>query len=149
MKRQRSFLFPCSAKIAHCAQSLVPSHHCHHWHHSCGGVGTQSRSRDCIGPVKGGHECPKAVDTETRDCHAPACWTEFGEWSSCSKTCGDDGIKSRQRNVEWEPRNGGKECTDADQTETTSCNKNCCRKFDSYLMLGIYGNNNLLALHNS
>ena len=53
---------------------------------SCGGVGTQSRSRDCIGPVKGGHECPKAVDTETRDCHAPACWTEFGEWSSCSLT---------------------------------------------------------------
>ena len=51
---------------------------------SCGGQGTQTRSRDCIGPVKGGRECPKAVDTETRECHAPACWTEFGEWSSCS-----------------------------------------------------------------
>ena len=68
---------------------------------------------------------------------------EWGNWTQCSKTCGDDGIKSRQRDVEWEPRNGGKECTDADQTETTSCNRNCCRKFDSYLMLGKYDNNNL------
>ena len=51
---------------------------------SCGSTGTRSRSRQCIGPQKGGLECPRQTDTETEECHAPACWTDFGDWSACS-----------------------------------------------------------------
>merc|ERR1711944_370378 len=36
---------------------------------SCGGDGTQDRSRSCVGPVKGG-------------------WGEFGAWDECPVSCG-------------------------------------------------------------
>merc|ERR1712038_1209536 len=93
---------------------------------SCGGQGTQTRSRDCIGPVKGGRECPKAVDTETRECHAPACWTEFGEWSSCSLTCGGTGTQTRVKTC-IEPSEGGQACpAESKHEETQPCDAPAC-----------------------
>ena len=51
-------------------------------------------------------------------------WGPYGEWSSCSKTCGG-GEKSRTRLVSQLASNGGKAC-EGEATETTSCNEAAC-----------------------
>merc|ERR1711974_482513 len=73
---------------------------------SCGGTGEKTRTRDCVGPVHGGLECPSPNETETDSCDAPACWTEFSEWSACEGMCGSTGSQSRTRSC-IEPTEGG------------------------------------------
>ena len=51
-------------------------------------------------------------------------WEEFGEWSSCSQTCGR-GEQSRIRSTKTEAENGGNPCT-GDETETQPCNTDSC-----------------------
>ena len=46
-------------------------------------------------------------------------YEEWGEWSECTQTCGDNGTMTRTREVKWEPKNGGVECNDEDSTETS------------------------------
>ena len=57
---------------------------------SCGHVGVRSRSRECVGPVDGGRECPKRTDKQWESCGEP-CWTDYTEWSKCKgNVCGKD-----------------------------------------------------------
>ena len=51
-------------------------------------------------------------------------WDDFGEWTSCSKTCGG-GQQSRSRAIKVEAENGGKECTGS-VTDTKLCNTQEC-----------------------
>merc|ERR1711974_390864 len=59
---------------------------------SVGGTGEKTRTRDCVGPVHGGLECPSPNETETDSCDAPACWTEFSEWSACEACAEAPGV---------------------------------------------------------
>jgi len=93
---------------------------------SCGGTGTRSRSRNCIGPVDGGRECPTSSETQTESCDAPACWTDFGEWSQCSLSCGGTGTQTRSKSC-IEPENGGQACPSENvQEESKSCDAPAC-----------------------
>ena len=51
-------------------------------------------------------------------------WDEFGEWTSCSKTCGS-GEHSRTRTVKTIQKNGGDSCP-GEATEIQSCNTDSC-----------------------
>jgi len=51
-------------------------------------------------------------------------WGSYGEWSTCSKTCGG-GERTRTRNETTPASNGGQEC-EGDSTETENCNQEEC-----------------------
>merc|ERR1719265_1232740 len=97
---------------------------------SCGG-GTQSRSKSCTNPApaNGGKDC-EGEAIENRACNAQECpvdggWSDFGEWSECSKACGG-GSQSRSKSCNNPvPRNGGKNC-EGEATETKVCNTDAC-----------------------
>ena len=95
---------------------------------SCGS-GQKSRTRSILTPsLYGGHNCEgKSIETAT--CNNNACpidceWGKYGDWSSCSKTCGG-GDKSRSRSILNQASNGGKDC-EGEVTETTTCNNHAC-----------------------
>ena len=94
---------------------------------SCGGSGTKTRSKSCIAPVSGGLACPEeSTKVETAQCDAPACWSDFGEWSSCAGSCGTTGSKTRKRSC-IAPANGGLACpAQAEEIETQQCQTNPC-----------------------
>ena len=94
---------------------------------SCGGSGTKTRSKSCIAPVSGGLACPEeSTKVETAQCDAPACWSDFGEWSSCAGSCGTTGSKTRKRSC-IAPANGGLACpAQTDEIETQQCQTNPC-----------------------
>merc|ERR1711963_1151247 len=93
---------------------------------ACGGTGTRSRSRECIPPIKGGHECPTQIDTETEACDAPACWTAYGEWSDCTGECDTTGSRNQTRTC-IPPTNGGQPCPEvAEETRFEQCPTEAC-----------------------
>ena len=51
-------------------------------------------------------------------------WGEYGEWSTCSATCGG-GTKTRTRPEATPASNGGAPCTGS-ATETGACNPDAC-----------------------
>ena len=52
-------------------------------------------------------------------------WTTWGEYSTCTVTCGD-GTKLRSRAcTDPEPSNGGSNCAGSN-TDTTHCNDKAC-----------------------
>ena len=51
-------------------------------------------------------------------------WSDFGEWSECSKSCGG-GEKSSNRIVIKPAQYGGKECEEKD-IQTELCNDQPC-----------------------
>ena len=51
-------------------------------------------------------------------------WGNFGDWSSCSQTCGG-GEKSRTRSRKTQPENGGNPCI-GEETEKQTCNPDTC-----------------------
>ena len=92
---------------------------------SCG-TGSQSRSRSIKTHARhGGYVCPYLA--ETRSCNSHHCPVDcvirgFGQWNSCSKSCGN-GFQRRSRpNVQ--PKFGGKACPH--KVETRRCNAHSC-----------------------
>ena len=51
-------------------------------------------------------------------------WNDYGEWTSCSKTCGG-GQQSRTRAIKIEADGGGKECIGS-ATDVKECNNQDC-----------------------
>ena len=60
-------------------------------------------------------------------------YNSWGDWGSCSKTCGEVGTKSRSRNVRWNATNGGMACMENDKKDSSLCNPGCCRKYIGFL----------------
>jgi len=63
------------------------------------------------------------VTIENYECDCT--YNSWGDWGSCSKTCGEGSIKSRSRDVRWNATNGGKECLEPDQ-DSSRCDTVCC-----------------------
>ena len=96
----------------------------------CGG-GEQTRERNCNNPApeNGGAEC-QGESVESRACNEQACpvdggWSDYGDWSVCSKECGG-GEQTRERNCNNPaPENGGAECQ-GESVESRACNEQAC-----------------------
>ena len=97
---------------------------------SCGG-GEQSRSRSCDSPSPscGGSYCSGAR-TNSRSCNTQCCpvdggWSDWGDWSSCSVSCGE-GEQSRSRSCNSpSPSCGGADCSGS-STASQSCDNQDC-----------------------
>jgi len=80
------------------------------------GSGSRSRSRTCTNPAPayGGADCTKAL-TEDEACKDKECpihgkWSEYGQYSACSVTCGS-GEQTRSRTcTNPAPAHGGNDC---------------------------------------
>ena len=55
-------------------------------------------------------------------------WSDFGEWSECSKSCGG-GEKTSNRSVIKPALNGGKDC-EGEDIQIESCNDQPCAGID-------------------
>ena len=51
-------------------------------------------------------------------------WSEFGDWTYCSATCGI-GTKTRSRTIETEAIGNGTPC-DGEEIEEKECNEGAC-----------------------
>ena len=60
-------------------------------------------------------------------------WDDFGDWGSCSTSCGG-GTQSRTRSIKKQEENGGNPCI-GDEIENQSCNTDSCP--GQYLRYGI------------
>ena len=95
---------------------------------TCGG-GEMSRSRsEVVLAIDGGRKC-KGEAVETKSCNTNACpvdcqWSNYGDWSSCSTTCGE-GLKVRNRFELVSASNGGEKCK-GEAVESKLCNKSPC-----------------------
>ena len=58
--------------------------------------------------------------------------SDWGKWSSCSKSCGMGGIRERKRTKIREPSNGGKECGLLFDEENCPSPSHCCPKDCTY-----------------
>uniref|UniRef100_A0A3P9HCM6 Uncharacterized protein n=1 Tax=Oryzias latipes TaxID=8090 RepID=A0A3P9HCM6_ORYLA len=81
---------------------------------SCGGVGVTTRSRGCTqpSPAHGGRDCQGPLqETTYSECAERNCtWTEWGEWSLCSRSCG---VGQQQRiRTYFHPGTNGSWCED-------------------------------------
>ena len=54
-------------------------------------------------------------------------WSDFGNWSVCSATCGG-GIRQRRRTCTNPPPSNGGECCTGDNLEVELCNTEPCKK---------------------
>ena len=52
-------------------------------------------------------------------------WASWGQWSSCTKTCGGKGTVQRKRKC-IPPKWGGNECPSNTQTQTKDCDTDPC-----------------------
>ena len=101
---------------------------------SCG-IGTQRRTRNCSNPAPkhGGKDCSSlGADTETQQCNTHHCpvnggYTQWTEFSECSKSCGN-GTQQRTRNCSNPaPKHNGSDCSGLGaDTETQQCNTHHC-----------------------
>ncbi|XP_070581750.1 hemicentin-1-like isoform X2 [Ptychodera flava] len=97
---------------------------------SCNG-GQQKRHRACINPrpSNGGRRC-SGSDLEMKVCGLQQCpidggWSEWGDWTQCSKSCGD-GIMTRYRSCSNPiPRSGGRPCS-GDESQQSRCYSDPC-----------------------
>lgn len=100
------------------------------------GSGIQTRNRTCTSPApsNGGAQCT-GLATETQTCNVQACvvtptpingdWSAYGNWSTCSSSCGG-GTQTRTRTcTNPSPANGGSTCSGL-TIETQACNTQTC-----------------------
>jgi complement component 6 len=77
------------------------------------GEGTQDKSRSVIThDDHGGYQCPTLSDYRAcnlNHCEVDCKVTAFGQWSSCSRSCGG-GFQTQDRTVITQPAYGGAEC---------------------------------------
>lgn len=103
-----------------------------HCSHLCGG-GLQKRTREIVQfPFAGGRACDALTRQEAVPCAMQSCkqqlvcedaaWSDWGAWSSCSKTC-DGGLTSRSRRIAT-PGNTCGRPLNGSSTEVLSCNAN-------------------------
>ena len=97
----------------------------------CGG-GRKSRSRPVATPESDGGKPCKGNGTQWEYCNTQACdlavdckWEPWGEWSTCSKTCGW-GVRSISRQVATLAINGGKSC-EGQSVKREACNQRACQ----------------------
>ena len=91
---------------------------------TCGGRGQVVRRRS----QTGSRVCMETGE-EVKDCHVNLCPVDcemslWGDWTSCSRTCGT-GIRTRVRNVTRQAENWGKECP-RNLEEQEPCLENEC-----------------------
>uniref|UniRef100_A0A8W8KZK8 SUEL-type lectin domain-containing protein n=1 Tax=Magallana gigas TaxID=29159 RepID=A0A8W8KZK8_MAGGI len=97
---------------------------------TCGG-GSQTRSRTCTNPAPqyGGAACPGSSGSSqacnTHHCPIDGNWASWGNWGTCTVTCGG-GIQTRSRNCSNPtPQYGGADCADF-STSSQTCNTHNC-----------------------
>ena len=99
---------------------------------TCGGGGSQSKSRTCTNPAPS-HNGLACVGDEAQQqsCGNPPCpidgqWTEWTEWSMCSVTCGGGGSQSKSRTcTNPAPSHNGLACV-GDEAQQQSCGNPPC-----------------------
>jgi len=95
---------------------------------TCGGGITERNRTVSVQPSSGGKQCqgsPKeSVSCGVQGCPVNCEWTEWGNWSDCSRTCGGGKIV-RTRQKALEAANGGSECSGG-SNETKECNLDGC-----------------------
>uniref|UniRef100_A0AAG5CQZ0 Cell adhesion molecule n=1 Tax=Anopheles atroparvus TaxID=41427 RepID=A0AAG5CQZ0_ANOAO len=97
------------------------------------GFGRRQRFRSCSNPSPrhGGRPCEGAesemnICKHQQECQVDGGWSEWKEWTRCSKTCGK-GIKSRRRFCDNPaPKGGGKPCR-GPNVEHEQCGTKRCR----------------------
>ena len=63
--------------------------------------------------------------------HVTDCkWSAWGQWASCSKTCGN-GLQERTRTVVAYAKNGGKACVGS-KKDSKLCNNGACKGIKTY-----------------
>uniref|UniRef100_A0A183C8U8 Apple domain-containing protein n=1 Tax=Globodera pallida TaxID=36090 RepID=A0A183C8U8_GLOPA len=94
----------------------------------CGSGGTQTRKRECRYNGMSSEECAGAAREEKQCQSLEACpsWTEWGEWSDCTTTCGD-GHQSRNRKC----LPSGYGCA-GNEKDVRQCQKAECPYFDQW-----------------
>ncbi|CAD7936456.1 unnamed protein product [Amoebophrya sp. A120] len=97
------------------------------------GNGEMKRTRTVLNEARfGGKLCDLTSLEEVAACGTDPCdvvedcvWGDWSYWSACSQSCGG-GQKSRARNIDVAPRNGGLHCEAKTMSETTGCNEQSC-----------------------
>ncbi|XP_039266278.2 uncharacterized protein LOC120341783 isoform X1 [Styela clava] len=91
------------------------------------GTGTSVRERSCDGGNAGDDGCVGSMQ-ESKTCSVNDCpgWSDFGEWSSCSATCGG-GSRERSRTCRGS-KIGNRDCP-GDRLEIEKCNDVPCPKW--------------------
>ena len=91
-----------------------------------------NRYRSCSNPpVRYGGQFCAGADSEMQACGLSSCpidgnWSDWLEWSSCSKTCGSNGKRTRRRVCDNpEPKFDGRACP-GDATQSDSCALSAC-----------------------
>jgi len=128
----------------HCTEKECPIHcEWNEWEtwstcdKSCG-TGARSRKREVRVAVKfGGNPCPGEAqqkgDCEDRACPESCEWSSWGDWNTCTDTCGG-GSSSRVRFIMKNASFGGQDCSgskyDTRECGTQKCPEDC--KWDSW-----------------
>jgi hypothetical protein len=96
--------------------------------------GTQTRTRTVLVPTQySGLPCPATVESRwcaTQCCAVDMTLSPWGDWSTCTATCGG-GWQSRQRQIVQYPRCGG-QVLNLPLVEYQPCNTGCCSRMCVY-----------------